>query len=90
MSESLILVVDDEQDIRDLLVFNLKRDGYASRLITTASSLLPTLRLSPFYLGKGQEDSYSMKMRLLRVSRIAVIGFLFGTLRTRAIVIRFM
>ena len=30
MSESLILVVDDEQDIRDLLVFNLKRDGYAT------------------------------------------------------------
>ena len=30
MSESLILVVDDEQDIRDLLVFNLKREGYAT------------------------------------------------------------
>ena len=27
MSE-LILVVDDEADIRDLLVFNLKREGY--------------------------------------------------------------
>ena len=27
MSE-LILVVDDETDIRDLLVFNLKREGY--------------------------------------------------------------
>ena len=24
----LILVVDDEEDIRDLLVFNLKREGY--------------------------------------------------------------
>lgn len=30
MSESLILVVDDEQDIRDLLVFNLNREGYAT------------------------------------------------------------
>ncbi len=30
MSESLILVVDDEQDIRDLLTFNLKREGYAT------------------------------------------------------------
>ena len=29
MSE-LILVVDDEEDIRDLLVFNLKREGYAT------------------------------------------------------------
>ena len=29
MSE-LILVVDDEADIRDLLVFNLQRDGYAT------------------------------------------------------------
>ncbi len=27
---NLILVVDDEQDIRDLLVFNLQRDGYAT------------------------------------------------------------
>lgn len=30
MSDNLILVVDDEQDIRDLLVFNLKREGYAT------------------------------------------------------------
>ncbi|WP_298069025.1 response regulator transcription factor [uncultured Mailhella sp.] len=30
MSDTLILVVDDEQDIRDLLVFNLKREGYAT------------------------------------------------------------
>ncbi len=30
MSGPLILVVDDEKDIRDLLVFNLKREGYAT------------------------------------------------------------
>ena len=29
MSETLVLVVDDEQDIRDLLTFNLQREGYA-------------------------------------------------------------
>jgi two-component system phosphate regulon response regulator PhoB len=30
MSETVILVVDDEQDIRDLLTFNLQREGYST------------------------------------------------------------
>ena len=30
MAAPLILVVEDEQDIRDLVLYNLKREGYST------------------------------------------------------------
>ena len=43
MSE-LILVVDDEADIRDLLVFNLKREGYETAEASDGLSALEQAR----------------------------------------------
>jgi two-component system phosphate regulon response regulator PhoB len=40
----LILVVDDEQDIRDLLVFNLQREGYATLEASDGGSALELAR----------------------------------------------
>ncbi|MBQ9106218.1 MAG: response regulator transcription factor [Mailhella sp.] len=45
MMNELILVVDDEEDIRDLLVFNLKREGYDTIEATDGVEALEQVRL---------------------------------------------
>jgi DNA-binding NtrC family response regulator len=31
MSKASILIIEDEQDIRDIMVYNLEREGYSVR-----------------------------------------------------------
>lgn len=44
MSAPLILVVDDEQDIRDLLAFNLRREGYETESAADGVAALEAAR----------------------------------------------
>ena len=49
-NKSKILVVEDEQDIRDLLVFNLQKNGFNVRAVDNGEKALSLIRTDNFDL----------------------------------------
>jgi hypothetical protein len=43
-----ILVVDDEEDLREILRFNLEAEGFEVETVASAEEALSTFHLSPF------------------------------------------
>jgi two-component system phosphate regulon response regulator PhoB len=50
MSRERILVVDDEEDILDLVRYNLEKDGYEVACLTSGEEVLPEIRRRPPHL----------------------------------------
>jgi DNA-binding response OmpR family regulator len=50
MNKSKILIVDDEQDIREILQFNLENEGFTAELAASAEEALPKIEKGKFSL----------------------------------------
>ena len=76
MSKASILIIEDEQDIRDIMVYNLEREGYSVRAFESAEKGLESIVRSPpdLVLLDMMLPGYGFEM-LKPFARVGIHGF---------------
>lgn len=65
-----ILIVEDEQDIRDLLIFNLQKEGFKVDSVDNSDSALSLIRKSNFDLITFNQNMLIVKLLIIRLREI--------------------
>jgi len=65
-----ILIVEDEQDIRDLLIFNLQKEGFKVDSVDNGDSALSLIRKSNFDLITFNQNMLIVKLLIIRLREI--------------------
>ena len=70
MKKNKILIVEDEQDIRDLLIFNLQKEGFKVDSVDNSDSALSLIRKSNFDLITFNQNMLIVKLLIIRLREI--------------------
>ena len=70
MKKNKILIVEDEQDIRDLLIFNLQKEGFKVDSVDNGDSALSLIRKSNFDLITFNQNMLIVKLLIIRLREI--------------------
>ena len=65
-----ILIVEDEQDIRDFLIFNLQKEGFKVDSVDNGDSALSLIRKSNFDLITFNQNMLIVKLLIIRLREI--------------------